>query len=72
MPLVLAFLWLAGSIPLAAQTQFATVTGRIASTDGSPLSGADVIATNVATEVVHSAKNRGWPLRHLRAADWYV
>jgi hypothetical protein len=57
MSLVLSFLMLAGSLPLATQTQFASLTGRIASTDGRPLSNAEVIATNVATEVVHSAKS---------------
>ena len=35
MPLVLSFVMLAGSIPLAAQTQFASLTGKIASTDRS-------------------------------------
>jgi hypothetical protein len=57
MSLVLSFLMLAGSLPLAAQTHFASLTGRIASADGSPVSDAEVVATNVATEVVHSVKS---------------
>jgi Carboxypeptidase regulatory-like domain len=56
MPLVLSFLLLAGSIPLA-QTQFASLTGRITSTGGDPLPDAEVVATNVATGVSQSAKS---------------
>ena len=56
MPLVLSFLLLAGSTPLA-QTQFASLTGRITSTGGNPLPDAEVVATNVATGVSQSAKS---------------
>jgi hypothetical protein len=41
--------------PLLAQTQFASFTGTITSSDGSPLASVEVVATNVATQVTYRA-----------------
>src|SRR5512134_1310433 len=47
------------SIPslLPAQTQFASFTGAVTSKDGEPVANVEVVATNVATQVTHSAKS---------------
>jgi hypothetical protein len=46
---------LLGSSPLAAQTQFASFTGSVISTDGNPVPGVSVVATNEATQVTYTA-----------------
>jgi hypothetical protein len=46
---------LLGSSPLAAQTQFASFTGSVNSTDGNPVPGVTVVATNEATQVTYTA-----------------
>jgi hypothetical protein len=45
------------SIPLFAQTQFASFTGIVTSKDGNPLSNVDVRATNQGTQVEYTAKS---------------
>jgi hypothetical protein len=47
------------SVPslLPAQTQFASFTGTVTSKDGEPVANVEVVATNVATQVTHSAKS---------------
>jgi hypothetical protein len=42
--------------PLLAQTQFASFTGAITSKDGGPVPNVEVVATNVATQVRHTAR----------------
>jgi len=46
---------LAGVSPLAGQTQFASFTGSVTSTDGNPVPGVPVVATNEATQVTYTA-----------------
>src|SRR5918993_1898293 len=46
---------LLGSSPLAGQTQFASFTGAVISTDGNPVPGVSVVATNEATQVTYTA-----------------
>jgi hypothetical protein len=48
---------LGGSVPLVAQTHFASFTGTITSKDGNPVPNVEVIATNVATQVTYPAKS---------------
>ena len=45
------------SVPLLAQTQFASFTGIVSSKDGNPLPNVDVVATNQATQVAYPAKS---------------
>src|SRR5438093_12485945 len=45
------------SVPLLAQTQFASFTGIVSSKDGNPLPSVDVVATNQATQVAYTAKS---------------
>jgi len=45
------------SIPLFAQTQFASFTGIVTSKDGNPLPSVDVRATNQGTQVDYTAKS---------------
>src|SRR5947209_14645521 len=45
------------SIPLFAQTQFASFTGIVTSKDGNPLPSVDVRATNQGTQVEYTAKS---------------
>jgi Carboxypeptidase regulatory-like domain len=52
---VLPFVILAGTGPLLAQSQFASFTGTVTGTDGSPLPSVEVVATNVATLVTYPA-----------------
>ena len=48
---------LLGSVPLLAQTNFASFTGIVASKDGNPVAGVEVTATNVATGVAYTARS---------------
>src|SRR5206468_11028408 len=45
------------SVPLLAQTQFASFTGIVSSKDGNPLPNVDLVATNQATQVAYTAKS---------------
>src|SRR2546428_5876620 len=45
------------TIPLLAQTQFASFTGIVTSKDGNPLPSVDVRATNQGTQVEYTAKS---------------
>ena len=45
------------SVPLLAQTQFASFTGTVTSKDGNPLPNVEVVATNQATQVAYTAKS---------------
>ena len=51
----LTCLVLLASIPVSAQTQFASFTGSVTSTDGNPVPGVSVVATNEATQVTYTA-----------------
>ena len=51
----LTCLVLLASIPASAQTQFASFTGSVTSTDGNPVPGVSVVATNEATQVTYTA-----------------
>jgi Carboxypeptidase regulatory-like domain len=51
----MAFMLLVGAVPVSAQTQFASFTGTITGTDGSPLPSVEIVATNVATQVTYTA-----------------
>jgi Carboxypeptidase regulatory-like domain len=53
----LTFALLGGTVPLGAQTHFASFTGTITSKDGSPVPNVEVIATNIATQVAYAAKS---------------
>src|SRR5262245_62859327 len=55
--LALAFAVLLGSVPLMAQTHFASFTGTVTSKDGNPLPDAEVVATNVATKVAYTSRS---------------
>jgi len=55
--LTLAAAVVLGSVPLLAQTQFASFTGTIASKDGGPVPNVEVVATNVATQAKHTARS---------------
>jgi len=55
--LTLAAVVLLGSVPLLAQTQFASFTGTITTKDGGPVPNVDVVATNVATQVKYTARS---------------
>jgi hypothetical protein len=46
-----------GSVPLLAQTQFASFTGTVTSRDGNPLTDVEVVATNAATQVTYRARS---------------
>ena len=48
---------LLGAVPLLAQTQFASFTGTINSRDGNPVPNVELAATNVATQVKHTARS---------------
>ncbi len=52
---VLAIALVLSPIALNAQTNFASFTGTVTGTDGSVLPGATIVATNVATQVAHTA-----------------
>jgi len=45
------------SVPVLAQTQFASFTGIVSSKDGNPLPNVDVVATNQGTQVAYTAKS---------------
>src|SRR6185295_11242607 len=53
----LSSVMLLGSVPLLAQTNFASFTGIVASKDGNPVAGVEVTATNVATGVAYTARS---------------
>jgi hypothetical protein len=55
--LVLSCLLLLGSVPLLAQTQFASFTGTVSSRDGNPIPDVEVVATNQATQVVYRGRS---------------
>lgn len=55
--LILSSALLLSSIPLLAQTQFASFTGIVTSNDGNPLPDIQVVATNVATQVTYPARS---------------
>ena len=48
---------LIGSVPLLAQSQFASFTGTVTSTDGNPLPNVELVATNEATQVTYTARS---------------
>jgi Carboxypeptidase regulatory-like domain/TonB dependent receptor len=48
---------LLSSAPLGAQTYFASFTGTTVSSDGQPVADAEVVATNVQTQVTYTAKS---------------
>ena len=48
---------LCGSVPLLAQTHFASFTGIISGNDGIPVPNVEVVATNVATQVPYTARS---------------
>jgi hypothetical protein len=55
--LTFVILFLPSTVPLFAQTHFASVTGTITNRDdGTPITDVDVVATNQATQVTYSAK----------------
>ena len=71
--LTLAAVVLLGSVPLLAQTQFASFTGTVTSKDGGPVPNVEVVATNVATQTKHTARsNNDGHLHHLGPADRYL
>ena len=45
------------SVPLVAQTQFASFTGTVVSRDGNPVPNVDVVATNQGTQVEYRARS---------------
>ena len=47
---------IASAVSLFAQTHFASVTGTITSTDGTPVADVEVVATNAATQVTYPTK----------------
>ena len=53
----LSSVMLLGSVPLLAQTNFASFTGIVAAKDGNPVAGVEVTATNVATGVSYTARS---------------
>lgn len=55
---LLLLLILAIALPLFAQNNTATIRGRVAADDGSPIAGADIVATNVETGFTHLAVTR--------------
>jgi hypothetical protein len=55
--LALSSAMLLGSVPLLAQSHFASFTGTVASKDGNPLPNVELSATNVATQVTYSARS---------------
>ena len=48
---------LLSSTPLGAQTYFASFTGTTVSSDGQPVADAEVVATNVQTQVTYTARS---------------
>jgi hypothetical protein len=48
---------LLGSVPVLAQTHFASFTGAVTSKDGAPLPNVEVVATNQATGVTYTARS---------------
>jgi hypothetical protein len=55
--LILSFATLVGWVSLGAQAHFASFTGTIVSTDGNPVPGVEVVATNEATQVTYTGKS---------------
>ncbi len=54
---ILSMALLVSTVPLAAQTNPASFTGTVTTKDGAVLPDADVVATNVATQVTYPAKS---------------
>ncbi len=54
---ILSMALLVSTVPLAAQTNPASFTGTVTSKDGAVLPDAEVVATNVATQVTYPAKS---------------
>jgi len=48
---------LMSSVPLLAQSQFASFTGTVTSTDGNPLPNVELVATSEATQVTYTARS---------------
>ena len=55
--LPIAFVMTIGWISLGAQAQFASFTGTVLGSDGNPVSGVEVVATNEATQVPYTARS---------------
>ena len=55
--LSVAFVLTIGWISLGAQAQFASFTGTVLGSDGNPVPGVEVVATNEATQVAYTAKS---------------
>jgi outer membrane receptor protein involved in Fe transport len=55
--LALSSVMLLGSVPLLAQTHFASFTGTVTSKDGGTLADVEVVAVNVATQVSYTARS---------------
>jgi Carboxypeptidase regulatory-like domain len=55
--LALSSVLLLGSVPVLAQTHFASFTGAVTSKDGAPLPNVEVVATNQATGVTYSTRS---------------
>ena len=48
---------LISSVPMLAQSQFASFTGTVTSSDGNPLPNVELVATNEATQVTYTARS---------------
>ncbi len=48
---------LVSSVPMLAQSQFASFTGTVTSSDGNPLPNVELVATNEATQVTYTARS---------------
>ncbi len=55
--LALPCVLLLASVPVLAQTQFASFTGTVSSRDGNPIPDVEVVATNQATQVAYRARS---------------
>src|SRR5687767_4867799 len=55
--LALPCVLLLASVPVLAQTQFASFTGTVSSRDGNPVPDVEVVATNQATQVAYRARS---------------
>jgi hypothetical protein len=55
--LALLSVTLLGSVPVLAQTHFASLTGAVTTKDGAPLPNVEVVATNQATNVNYTAQS---------------